>query len=401
MISQGIKGLRNLWRTRLKNKLGDIPYCGVRKEVIDKATPELDLDELKIHHLYLTERHEIYKKKEILKLPQDQWTQDEVFKKYRFTNVRRELDRESIWLINNISENENLSQKDKILNTILFRTFNKSETSKLIDMPIKNFEDIDLDQYKKIFIDKKYQDPNYVFFTPAFMTGGLKKGNAFKVPPYVRRVATIINPDGSLQEPQEYIKARDFVNANDGYDIVEWEKNIPTRMLRFVQRECNEGIVEDILNCNTQEEVYERLCGVSGFGHFLAYQIFVDFTYISEFKFSENEFSVAGPGAESGLDLIFKDRDGMTYDECMFWLRDNIEKIWGENNLEYYPQQLFDHLPEYDRCYNVMMIENSLCELSKLSRAKHGTGRPRSTYKQTDNQHIKKEVEPIEKNSLF
>lgn len=368
----------------MKTKIADILYCGVDREKIKNAKPQLNESELRIHHLYLTERHEIYKKKELLKLPREQWTNDIVFKQYRFTNVRRELDRESKWLIENISTNIELSLKEKILNSILFRTFNKSQTSELIGMPLTDFENIDLEYYKQIFIQKEKQDPSYVFFTPAFMTGGLKKGNAFKNAPYVRKVATIINPDGSIQPEQEYIKARDFVNNNEGYDILDWEKNIPTRMLRFVQRECLNGIVEDILNCNTQKDVYERLCAVSGFGNFLSYQIFVDLTYIPEFKFSENEFTISGPGCCKGIDMVFEDKAGMNYEECLFWLRDNLESIWKQYNLKYYPNELFDHLPEHDRNYNVMMLENSFCEHQKNSKARSNTGRPRVKYKETN-----------------
>ena len=36
-----------------------------------------------------------------------------------------------------------------------------------------------------------------------------------------------------------------------------------------------------------------------------------------------------------------------------------------------------------------MMIENSFCEHSKNSKARHGTGRPRNGYKPTEPQEIK------------
>lgn len=364
---------------RLENRPKDVPYCGVSKTKIQNSKPTLDETVLKIHHLYMKERHEIYKRKELEKLQQP-WTDKEVFLKYRFTNVRRELDRESKWLIENISENGSLNLKDKILNSILFRTFNKSETLKLIGAPITKFETLDLEKYKNIFIEKSKQDKDYVFFTPAFMTGGLKKGNAFKNPPYVRRVANIINPDGTIEPEMEYIKARDFVNEREGYDLVDWEKNIPTRMLRFVQRESNEGIVEDILNCEDQKCVFERLLEITGFGDFLAYQVFVDLTYIPEFPFSENEFTISGPGCCRGLDYLFLDKDGMNYEECLFWIKDNIQNEWEKRGLEYDPEELFDHLDEENRNFNVMMVENSFCELSKMVKFERDEGRPRNRY---------------------
>jgi hypothetical protein len=373
----------------LKTKKDDLKFCGVDSEKIKSAKPTLNEEVLKYHHLYITERTEIYKKKEILKLPQP-WTEDEVFLKYRFTNVRRELDRESKWLIQNVCENDNLSLKDKIVNCILFRTFNKSETSELINMPIVDIETINLDKYEQIFIKKAEEDPKYVFFTPAFMTGGLKKGNAFKNEPYVRRVATLVHPDGTTEE-MEYIKARDICNSNDKFSIIDWAKNIPTRMLRFVQRYTKNGIVEEILECKTQEDVFNILSSITGFGHFLAYQVFVDLTYIPEFKFSENEFTVSGPGCSAGIELLFDDLDGMTHEEAIFWVRDNIENEWDNRELHVDMTELFDFLPEEDRKLNVMSLENCFCELSKLTKAKRGTGRPRNKYEPT--QQIKEKLE--------
>jgi hypothetical protein len=369
-------------------KPSDIQYCGVNQDKIKSAKPTLNEDIVRYHHLYLTERHEIYKKKEIQKIAPP-WTEDEVFLNYRFTNIRRELDRESKWLIQNVCEAD-IPLKDKILNCILFRTFNKSGTSELINMPILNIDSVDLEHYKQIFLTKQKADPDYVFFTPAFMTGGLKKGNAFKNPPYVRRTATVIAPDGSVHMKGEYITCRDFVNEHDGYDIEDWEKNIPTRMVRFVQRESLNGIAEDLINAKDQKEAFNRLTQVTGLGDFLAYQIFVDLTYIPEYKFSENEFVVSGPGCSRGLDMYFKDKDGMTYEECLFWLRDNIQSVWEQYGLRYYPEELFDHLEDYDRNYNVMMLENSFCENFKNVKARTGTGRPRNRYFPTSEKPTKK-----------
>lgn len=163
----------------MRTKLADIMYCGVDEEKIKNAKPILNEEVLRYHHLYLTERHEIYKKKEIEKLPQDEWTEDEVFKNYRFTNTKRELDRESKWLIKNISTNSELTLEEKVLNSILFRTYNKSSTSKLFGNYIKDFDKLDIDAMREIFKAYAEENPKYVFFTPAFNTGGIKAIWAF------------------------------------------------------------------------------------------------------------------------------------------------------------------------------------------------------------------------------
>ena len=83
-----------------------------------------------------------------------------------------------------------------------------------------------------------------------------------------------------------------------------------------------------------------------------------------------------------GLGFLFTDKDGMTDEECLFWVRDNIgesfKTILGK---PWDPYKLFSDLPEADRCLNVMSLENCFCELSKYIRAKTGTGRPRKKYK--------------------
>jgi hypothetical protein len=343
----------------------------------------------------LTERHKIYKRKEIEKLPQDEWTEDEVFKNYRFTNIRRELDRESKWLIENISENPDLTLEQKVLNTILFRTYNKSSTLKLIPYPITDFENLDVDEYREIF--KKYaeENPKYVFFTPAFNTGGLKFANAFpdriKEKAYLNQPslgAVVIYPDGT-EKDMIYKEARDLVAEDPTLTIKGWEGNIPTRMIHMIKYLYDIGLHKDILEAKTQQEAYESLLKIHGFSGFLAYQVFVDLTYIPEYKFSENEFTISGPGCDRGLNLLFEDADGMNSEEQLFWVRDNIQKEWEKRGLEADYDKLFDHLPPEDRKLNVMMMENSFCELSKLTKAKQGTGRPRNKYKPTD--------EPVEK----
>ena len=94
----------------------------------------------------------------------------------------------------------------------------------------------------------------------------------------------------------------------------------------------------------------------------------MDLTYIDEFPFSENEFVIAGPGCTYGIEILMENRNnfsGMTSEEIIFWIRDNIHKEFERLNLEWDPVKLFIDVPEYDKCLNVMMIENCLCEFQK------------------------------------
>ena len=333
----------------MKNKPADVPFCGVRKKVIKNANPKINEENLLHLHNFIKRRYNIHLKKDVLNKPQP-WTKDPVLQEFRFTNIRREHDRESKWLIKNISTNPELSYDDKLLNSILFRLYNKHQTSELIGMPIhfSEYEDWDPESYRHLFEEAIAADPHRVFFTGAFNTGGLKRALKWYLPKDT--------PDNSME----------------------------MRVMNFVKYLLNSTMLDDIRVAKTQQEVFKTLSSCMGIGGFLGYQMFVDMTYIPEFPFSENEFTVAGPGCKWGLDYLFDDKDGMTYEECIFWVRDNLERLFNEVlGKEWDCKKIFWDLPEEDRCFNVMSLENCFCELSKYIRAKTETGRPRKKYKPT------------------
>lgn len=327
----------------MRNKPADTLYCGVDKERIKKAQPVLNERNLLYLYNFIKRRYVIHLRKDVLK-KDPPWTTDQVLRDFRFTNIRREHDKESKWVIEHIANNPELSYEDKLLNVILFRLYNKHETAELISMPFKFSQtpDWNPEWYRSLFEAALVEDPKRVFFTAAFHTVGMK--NTLK--------------------------------------RVTGESYAPMRILKFIKILINEGLVDDIKACVNQQEVYQTLTDYNGIGRFLAYQFYVDMTYIAEFPFSENEFTVAGPGCVMGLNYLFENRDGMTYEECLFWLRDNLDRLFVEElGKDWDAKRVFWDLPEEDRCFNVMSLENCFCELSKYIRAKDGTGRPRKRYR--------------------
>lgn len=325
----------------MKNKPKDVKYCNVSKGIIQMADPLINTEMLNLFSHYILERYRVHINKDVLKKDKP-WTKDKILQQFKFTNVRREHDRETKWVIENIVENDDLIYEDKLLNIILFRLFNKHETLKLIGAPIQfSCENFDPEKYRTIF--KKYQrsHPKYVFFTGAFNTGGMKN---------------------ALQ-----------------YYLPENENNMCMRVINFLKYLIEDNIIYKINTCNTQYDVFDLLKGYKGIGDFLAYQIFVDFTYIPQFPFSENEFTVVGPGCKKGIDELFVIKDGMNYEECIFYIRDNwyrlMEDVMKEN--QFYPEKEMVDCKQYDRCMNVMSIENCFCEFSKYVRVYMGKGRIR------------------------
>lgn len=328
----------------MKTKPADVLYCGVRQDKIASAQPRLNKPNLLRLYNYIKRRYTIHLRKDVLR-KDPPWTKDGVLQSFRFTNVRREHDRESRWAIEHIYTNPSLCYEDKLLNAILFRLYNKHETAELLSMPIQFYGsyrgDWNPEWYRALFEAALVEEPDRVFFTAAFHTVGMKN---------------------TLQK----VTKEDFA---------------PMRILKFIKILLDTRVVKKLQSCENQQEVFELISSYAGIGGFLAYQIFVDMTYIPEFPFSENEFTVAGPGCIMGLNYLFENRDGMTYEECLFWLRDNIDWLFREVlEKDWNPQKVFWDLPEEDRYLNLMSLENCFCELSKYIRVIEGTGRPRRTY---------------------
>lgn len=332
----------------MKSKLKDIPYLGCRADKIKSAQPILNIENFKHLYRWILDRYEVHLKKDVWGLPAP-WTDNPIIREYRFTNVRREHDKETKWVIENICKAE-MSQANKWMNLILFRMVNKSETCKNF-MPI-DFGNMD---WQKIVYYVANLPKDYSVFTSAFYTSGLK-GTCAKMCGHTTAFQDKERGVPPLISVIEYCKK-----------LYDWGIGSTLAAIEYL---------ED----STAEDIYRTLKAIDGLGFFLSYQIFVDSTYRPEALFSENEFVVAGLGAQWGLDYVFQDKDGMTYEECLFWLRDNWQLICQWLQLPWNPDEIFQDLEPEDRYMNVMSLQNCHCELSKYIRAVNGTGRPRNKY---------------------
>lgn len=365
----------------MKTKQRDKLYCGVDENKILNANPELDWDSVYHFRTFVIDRYRIHKRKDVMGL-QAPWTKNEILKEYKFTNVRREHDRQTWFLIHQISRNRNLTLEDKIVNSFLFRSWNNWDTLRDFGFPYSAEELYDPELKERVrlrYHRLQKANPDRLWYNNAYNQGGTK--HAWKFPA----------GDGYQRAYKE----------SEAKKYPDWEEDIPLRPFHVGVWLKQQDIVVKLLNAKDQQEAFDIIRSVRGFADFLAYQVFVDLTYIKEFPFSENEFTIAGPGCKKGLDYIFKDKDGMTYEECIFWLRDHINNSHeggynlfrndyldsvvlendGYSSKTYVPEKLFDDLPEYDRCMNVMSLENCMCELSKYIRTVRGEGRPRCHYK--------------------
>ena len=338
----------------MKDKNKDWAYCNVNRIKIKNAHPKLSKTNFNHFLDFIDERFRIHVKKDLMHQPFP-WTENPVLLSYKFTNVFREDDKTTRALLEIVTNNPNLSLEDKIVNTFLFRAWNNPETFKDFRLPASalhlykpSFKETIRPIYKRL----SEESPERMWWSSAYNQGGTK--HAWKFP----------DGDGYQRAYKE----------SEAKKYPDWEADIPLRPFHVAVWLKRQGIVEKLLNSRNQKECFDIIRSVRGFADFLAYQVFVDLTYIPEFPFSENEFVVAGPGCQKGIDLVFKDRDGLSYEESLFWLRDFMKE---DNRFI----QLRAYLALYEKEINVMSLENCMCEISKYIRTVSGKGRPRCHYK--------------------
>lgn len=311
----------------MQYKLNDRCYLGCRKDRIANATPVLNPDIFYRLVYWIKERSKIHIQKDIEHKPAP-WTNDPVLSQVRFTNVRRELDRETKNVISRVCMAD-ISFESKIANICLFRMLNKLESLDGI-LPI-DFDDAEYNN--KVFQWISSLPPDFKPFSRAFMVSGMMSSVNAKIG----------KRNSQIQSCADYCKWL-------------WD----TRFFHTVSLKTN------------ARDIYEYFKTVPGLGSFLAYQIFVDITYCPECTVSENEFVVAGPGCKEGLKLLFQKRAGLSPEELLFWLRDNWNSLCNEYNIEWDVDEIFPDIPEQDRYMNVMSLQNCFCELSKYHRAWYG-----------------------------
>lgn len=331
----------------MKTKEKDISYCGVDREKISSSTPIFNLEAKDLFIRFIKERYSIHLKKDVEKLPPP-WTDWKNLSVYRFTNVRREHDKQTIHLINSIVKSD-LSLEDKILNIILFRFWNKWETFRVLGFPqrMQLFPSSYIEHLREVVKKYSEENPGYIWYTSVFSVGGVRRVWANEIPDYSKE---------SVKENCQPVR---------GLYLWNW-------LVKF-------DIPDQVLKAHDQRDCFLLIKSIPGFGDFLSYQVFVDMTYIPEFPFSENEFTVAGPGCKLGLSFLVKDKSGLTDEEILFWIRDNEKKFLEGSRVNF--ESLMLDVPLEDRKFNVMMLENLMCEFSKIYRLENKLGHPKNGYR--------------------
>jgi hypothetical protein len=304
--------------------------------LVNDKKPQFNPENLIHLYNFITERYKIFKLREKCEL--SPWTTNPILNTYKFTNVRREHDYTTRWYIEKIANNTELTIQDKMLRAIAFRLYSKVESAMIFGLHSKN----PIPDYSKRTTVRNL-NPDYNVYTSAFYTVGMVTALLRSFPHATRQTV-----------PMVLINHLDIM-----YDLQE--------------------LVEKWTN---PEQVTDWLMKIKGISKFLAYQIFVDWTYITDFPFSENYHVLAGPGAVRGINNLFTDKASLTDEKLLFWLADNLETEFVNSvDKDFSCEELFDNLPKHDRKFNVMSLQNCMCELSKYIKAVTNVKNPREKYR--------------------
>ena len=250
------------------------------------------------------------------------WTNDEILKVYKFTNVYRASDRVSQYLIRNViySGNNTFSEEDILLRILVFKIFNKIETweyleKRLGSIRVNNF---DLTQINQILLERKNQ---YPIFNNAYMMTGTH----------------------SL-----------YNHLNFKHE--KWLEMVKMEMIKG-------GIFQKILKAKSLEDVYNVLRNCSFIGDFLAYQYSIDFNYSPVINFSEDSFVKAGIGAVRGIKKCFEPLGKNSFEDAIRFTQENFE-IYQNKFEQTEFRSLFGRVP------TLIDLQNCFCETDKYLRAK-------------------------------
>ena len=281
------------------------------------AEPIIDMVNLQRFLDYILERYKIHLRKDAHQYP---ITTNVIFQRHKFINICRKHDTQTKNVIKYVVNNEDLTLEDKILNIIMFRGWGIYDTFRLFGGAWTKEELMSPETIPDA--QKKYEkilraSPKRRFFTSAAYVVNLKTATVDKF-----KCCSVISIFHLAQ--------------------MAVERNIPKK----------------ILEAKSEQEVIDLLRTLTGVADTLAYQIFLDLTYIPEFQFTDDNYVVASTRVRFSLRALFKYSDGLSYEECIMWLRDNLSNLAPEF-VDELKRTMIDTPPE-NRVMTLTMLQSSL-----------------------------------------
>lgn len=262
------------------------------------------------------------------------WTDDRILNKYKFCNAYRASDRVSQYLIKNVIYQGSQHHEDVVFRTLLFRMFNKIETWQHLQNTLESVtvENFDVNKYADA-IQLRIDQSKPIF------------GGAF------------------------------ILCANKAFGYDKKHMNYLALLRKMV---CEDKIGLHLPQSSSLKDVFMLLRSYPLLGNFMSYQMAIDLNYSEVINFSENDFTVAGPGAVRGINKCFEDTTGHSYEYIIQWMVDHQEEAFKTLGIDF--QSL------WGRPLQAIDCQNLFCEVDKYSRVafpelKSNRTRIKSTFK--------------------
>ncbi|ELZ88253.1 hypothetical protein C453_01715 [Haloferax elongans ATCC BAA-1513] len=302
----------------------------------DEIRNGLDEESLDLFWQFIGERQKVWYRRVVEGRPAP-WTGDEILQEYRFTNVYRELDPGTQYVIQDILE-EDASRRDKIFNVMIYRLIGRLETHEYLGF--QSLDSFDAAEFEEQLKHRR-DELGETVFTGAYMVSGYNQmGSSDKV----ENVAALFE---------------EITDETTSFD--------------------------NILSTRSMKGAYDLIRSQPGFGNFLSYQVIVDLLYPVDYydggsvlPFSPDDWSSPGPGAQKGLNQLVTEFNGFTRLDVMRWLRQNQQKEFDRLDLE------FPYLETEDGGrleLSLANIQNCLCEFYKYHKILHSNGRARRCFR--------------------
>lgn len=246
------------------------------------------------------------------------WTQNSILARYKFCNAYRAADRVSQYLIGNVIYDEQLRAlpaEDTFMRIILFRLFSKESTWEALEQA----------------------------------TDGVRLATL-----QVGRLARVLD---RLRERQSIYTAAFILCAHDAYGHPTKHRN----HLELVKRMFRPGALgHELARASSLKEVYQALTAWPMIGPFMGYQLAIDLNYSEHLRFSEDEFTMPGPGAVRGLRKVFSDFGGHSPQQLIMRMVERQEQEFDRLGLSF--RTLFG------RRLHAIDCQGLFCETDKYSR---------------------------------
>lgn len=265
------------------------------------------------------------------------WTRDPVLQQYKFCNAYRASDRASQYLIRHVLYDRGSYGRpavDVFFRVVLFRLFNRVGT------------------WEHLW--SKFGEPSV---------------ESFDVRTYGAALSERIDAGESVFGGAFILcanKAFGFDRKHDNY-------------LALIQHMLEDRAPDRAAARGSFQGVYDLLYSYPLIGEFMAYQIATDLNYSTLVDFDEDSFTMAGPGAKSGIRKVFEDTGGLSDEDVIRWMVDRQEAEFRARGID--PAAVW----LWGRPLKAIDIQNLFCEVDKYCRVampkvRHGRTRIKAKF---------------------